>query len=589
MTIQFDYTEDGILELTHMRSKCAKLETCVKLTKSPFDRIPVEILAQIFGCATEEEPGMLTGIDIRHRGVYYLHTYVAPSSLGAITHVCSHWRAVALNTPDLWRRVDVYEHVEPLTMALNRSRNKTIDVSLHRVAGAQLALPLLTIHSHRLRKLSLHWLDDDEDKGKLCEDLMDQVAQIGLPALEELLVDDGETYWPGEVYALELPLDSGLLPSLRTVKLDTVYVSWNSTIFSQLRVLHLQEVAVPPEEEISLSTFLDVLAGCQSLEELILVSAFPLAFPDFEQGSAHEGPFLGRVVELSKLRSLHLEWDGTWKTPCETYQVLQHLRLRPQATVRIAIEYDRAVDPTRSLLDVVPRDPTCLPILTTATCVREFVAQRNFTQFVVESATGNGDFTLLLANKKDTDWPKWYGVDHQLADFCTIFADAPRLTQISIETEGLSTAGLESSFRLLRHLTTIEVKIGASDTFKRLLGALASSSCREKTSSDTDGKHDVVAPQLRTLVLKTTLWHPELLSDIERCLEWRSQRGTKLEDLHIEARRGWAESELQHATQLVALQMQVTGSVAFLNSPHILDATIAPTGLSAGIAKRAVV
>ncbi|KAI0655711.1 hypothetical protein C8Q70DRAFT_411106 [Cubamyces menziesii] len=572
MTVRLTRAEDGVSKLKGARVASTTPEACAKPMKGPFDRIPVEILSQILEYATEERSDSLDETDIRRRGFYYLSTYVAPSSLGAIMQVCSHWRAVALNTPNLWRRVDVYEHVEPLVTALDRSRSKMVDVSLHRASGAQSALPLLAAHSRRLRKLSLHWLDDDKDKGELCEDLMDQVGQMDLPALEELLVDDGETYWPGEVYALELLLDPALLPSLRIVKLDTSYISWSSMIFSQLRVLHLQEVAVPPEEEVSLSNFLDILAACQSLEELILVYAFPIAFSDFGQGSIPEGPFAGRVVELPKLQLLHLEWDSMWRTPCETYQLLQHLRLRSQTTVRIAVEYDQVVNPARSLFDVVPRDPTCLPILSTGTSVRVFVDQRNFTRFAVESALGNRDFTLLLANKNDTDWPEWYGVDQQLTDFCTIFAGSPRLTRLSIETRGVSTVGLESSLRLLRHLSAIEVTLGTADALKQLLDALVSPNCREETSSDTDNKNDVIAPHLRTLKLKTLPWHPELSSDIERCLEWRARHGTELQELYIEAygRKRDAEGEVelgvQHTRQLGTLQVLVKGSVVFVDT-----------------------
>nr|KAI0334287.1 hypothetical protein GY45DRAFT_1431817 [Cubamyces sp. BRFM 1775] len=589
MTIHFTRTEDGVSKLKDTRVASTKLDKCVVPMRRPFDCIPVEILTQIFEYATEfKEMDSPVGVDIRRYGYYYLQTCVTSFSLGSIMRVCCHWRAVALNTPDLWRRVDVYGHVEPLAAALSRSRNKTIDVSLHRVSGAQLALPLLAAHSHRLRKLSLHWLDDIKDNGELCQlcqDLMDQVVRMEFPALEELLVDDGETYSLGEVYGLDLYLDPDWLPSLRIVRLDTVYVSWNSMIFSQLRVLHLQEVAVPGEEEISLSTFLDVLAECQSLEELTLVLAFPLAFPNFQRGSIPEGPFAGPVVELPKLRLLHLEWDSVWRTPCETYQILQHLRLQPQATVRIVVEYDRTTDPTKSLLDVVPRDPTCLPILTAGTSVQVFVAERDFTQFAVGSTPESREFALLLANNSSRDWPQRYGVDQQLRDFCTLFADAP-VTHLSIDTDGFGAAGLQPSFCLLRHLTTIQVNFEALDALKQLLDAIASSPSPspsppsassagpEETPSDADDTCNVVVPQLRTLKLKTLPWHLELLSDIERCLQWRFERGTELEELYIEVygrekdTEGEVEMELRHTTQLVALQMQVNGSVVFVDAPR---------------------
>ncbi|KAI0655707.1 hypothetical protein C8Q70DRAFT_410942 [Cubamyces menziesii] len=443
-------------------------------TLRPFDRIPVEILTYIFSWAIEDDESGWPGpnqIDIRYHGAYYLPTFFNDGSraLDEIVQVCSHWRSVALKSSDLWRKVDVYQHIERLVIFLDRSQNKTLDVSLHRISGARLALPhCLVAHSHRLRKLALHWPDKDKADEEECRNFTYQVAQMDLPVLEELLVDHGEILW-----AQALPLDSNLLPSLRIVRFDTHHISWDSAIFTQLRILHLQDVYIDDEQEVPLSDFLEILAECQLLEELILARAACISFPYLTQGSTSEECLAGPIVELPKLRILHLEWDNVSSAPCENYQLLQHLRLRSETTVRIAIDFS-PWHHVKSHLELVPRDPTRLPILATGTCARVslYPSPPRLIRFVVGPTVENNDFTLLLADKKDFNMHVWNDADEHLTDFCALFADTP-LTHLSLDAEGFSMVGLISSFCLLQHLTTIQVDFNTVRALDNLLSALA--------------------------------------------------------------------------------------------------------------------
>ena len=103
---------------------------------------------------------------------------------------------------------------------------------------------------------------------------------------------------------------------------------------------------------------------------------------------------------------------------------------------------------------------------------------------------------------------------------------------------------------------------------------ISSSTCPKRTSPGANNACGVVVPKLRSLKLKTFPWHPSLLSDVERCLEWRSERGTYLEKLYIEVYdrkrdpEGAVALELQHIAQLVALQMQVNGLVEYVDAPR---------------------
>ncbi|KAG6830967.1 hypothetical protein H0H92_013679 [Tricholoma furcatifolium] len=104
-------------------------------------RIPSEILAIIFGQVVDDAhqecwgPGL--GKQSQRRPSF--------SWIGRISHVCSHWREVALSTPDLWSTIQIsYQAKWALETLLNRSRDVELSlimwdsVHLEEVLGSHL-------------------------------------------------------------------------------------------------------------------------------------------------------------------------------------------------------------------------------------------------------------------------------------------------------------------------------------------------------------------------------------------------------------------------------------------------------------------
>ncbi|OJT15591.1 hypothetical protein TRAPUB_5919 [Trametes pubescens] len=123
---------------------------------TPVDQIPPEILAHIFGYVLQ-----LSG----HEGTPKLYhgatERVRTRPLLALSHVSSKWRAVALNTPSLWTRIDNHDGAQ-LEAFIQRSG--AMPLSLHLLTqDAERLDHLLQEEGHRIRRLDLteypHWVD----------------------------------------------------------------------------------------------------------------------------------------------------------------------------------------------------------------------------------------------------------------------------------------------------------------------------------------------------------------------------------------------------------------------------------------------
>ncbi|KAG6806416.1 hypothetical protein H0H92_011431, partial [Tricholoma furcatifolium] len=97
-------------------------------------RIPREVLARIFSYAVKDTVGDNASRDTLSKKIDWIR---------AVSHICSHWREVALSTPSLWSTIDLgyYEPAWALEM-LQRSKNMPLSV-INAVLISKKSFPVL--------------------------------------------------------------------------------------------------------------------------------------------------------------------------------------------------------------------------------------------------------------------------------------------------------------------------------------------------------------------------------------------------------------------------------------------------------------
>ncbi|KAH9842563.1 uncharacterized protein C8Q71DRAFT_733419, partial [Rhodofomes roseus] len=261
------------------------------------NRVPTELLAEIFWHATPPSSQ-------RPR---------SDTQLNHVTHVCRHWRTVALDAARLWgtlcitrqRDVDASADESPnrIEEYLRRSKLHPLDVTIKartnltgRATSVYSCIEILRPHQHRVRKL--HVVTDHHD-------IMRSVLSSHLAAtrLEELRLEGGDP-----VPALgTLQPHHGLFgrhsPPLHSIHLSSVFLPLNAEchILRNLQHLILRRQGIPITE---MDTLFDVLDHCPDLKTLKLHS-YGLSRLPAPQPPAHTD----RDVLLPSLQVVDIDWQ----------------------------------------------------------------------------------------------------------------------------------------------------------------------------------------------------------------------------------------------------------------------------------------
>ncbi|KAF5316105.1 hypothetical protein D9619_006177 [Psilocybe cf. subviscida] len=215
---------------------------------SPISKLPPELLVRIF----------------EHHV-----TYSVVVCWYQITHVCRHWRALAIETAWLWTTVPTdphFDNPEWTRIVLERSRNELLDITL-------IATPWkmnLAVYRHisHIRTLSLQYLDVKE-----LEDMVFTLSVIGDDAkeLEDLQIlgceyDDPQFKLP--------PTCFRGASKLECLDLEWVEIDWQMPFLSQI-LSHLSLQNMSPASRPSWAELLGALACMPDLRNLTLKQAFP--------------------------------------------------------------------------------------------------------------------------------------------------------------------------------------------------------------------------------------------------------------------------------------------------------------------------
>ena len=257
------------------------LFTC-RNTLVPISVLPPEILARVFHVLVLEDPPFTENFN----GRGYLGWIKA-------THVCQHWRQVALDDLSLWTKIwAIPRNTMWISEMLARAKNAPLDVelTLDSAKSSQEALLMITSHISHTRQLRFY--------GRLSTHHFDSLRGINsceAPALEhfELKVD---AYMSNLFQDLsgKTPF-KGHLPRLRTFSISQVVIPWSLIPRGQLTRL---KIACPMEAVDTpgdINELIDLLINCPSLEILALESSLPFQLTRYSHGRTIHLPHLSRL------------------------------------------------------------------------------------------------------------------------------------------------------------------------------------------------------------------------------------------------------------------------------------------------------
>ncbi|KAH7909430.1 hypothetical protein BJ138DRAFT_1155287 [Hygrophoropsis aurantiaca] len=232
----------------------------------------------------------------------------------SVTHVCRHWRQVALAFPALWTFL-VLENPRWTEQMLIRSKMAPLVINV-RVWESALTL-MDTVgkalkHISRVRELSL--IGTRRTMSKFAAPLM-----CPAPRLESLVLSDKEmpVYTHTVTAPADVPADlfGGQAPNLRQVTLEGLQIAWPSPLLVNLTHLDIRHLV--PQFRPSLSQLMSTLSRMSALRKCILKDALPV-LP--ENVMSVPTVLIERRVGLLALESLYLG-----ATILECAQTLGHL------------------------------------------------------------------------------------------------------------------------------------------------------------------------------------------------------------------------------------------------------------------------
>ncbi|KAJ7158123.1 hypothetical protein C8R46DRAFT_1292093 [Mycena filopes] len=243
---------------------------------APVRKVPVELLAEIFRYTCLSTPFYAGSLLRRHLGK------LKPAEV--VSHVCAHWRQVAITTPQLWtdllpitlNKIPTEAYCTGLKEWLGRSAPLPIHFQLRCVGDVDAAAVV-----GALLAVADRWSDAHFTLSSLS--VLSNIPSDRLKQLRNLALQSTDTS--------SAPLAAfSLAPNLTKVTLYTRHIARLQLPWSQLAHLTVAETAAPQE-------CLDTLVRCQNL---VTASFSMLAWPGRPDISALT------PVTLAKLESLAL-------------------------------------------------------------------------------------------------------------------------------------------------------------------------------------------------------------------------------------------------------------------------------------------
>lgn len=188
------------------------------------------------------------------------------------THVCRHWRQVALDHASLWARISGFSvSTKWITEQLSRAKNSPLVIELLGNPTPE-TISFFPSHFPHTRELRLRGLRKDHFT------VIKELCALEAPELEhfELGVSVENPLTSQNFFGASL--FQGNAPKLRALALCQVRVPWSffpRCQFTQLKIVLCEEEWNEAPSLESLEQLMDVLANCPNLEVLVLENCLP--------------------------------------------------------------------------------------------------------------------------------------------------------------------------------------------------------------------------------------------------------------------------------------------------------------------------
>lgn len=212
-----------------------------------------------------------------------------------VTHVCSHWRHVALNFPDLWTKI-LFDHPKAALKMFDRSKKAPLSVTLGQVSASisqkYRFLTRIMDEIYRIRKLSLYI--DHKIGGSRLQEVHGLLSTRVAPILETITIKYPSSKIPLEYMLPETFFEDS--PRLRVVDLQNCNLHWNFPFLHTLTSLKIDTVFSRHSVDILISA----MANIPNLKTLSLISVFCTP-PD-----TGDVPVPAGIAQLPCLSNIHL-------------------------------------------------------------------------------------------------------------------------------------------------------------------------------------------------------------------------------------------------------------------------------------------
>ena len=247
-------------------------------TLAPISALPPELLSRIFHFHAQDE-----------------RLYGQPLGWIWVTHVCQHWRQVALNDSSLWATITApLPRVTWISEMLVRARKAPLVIDIVGLES-QSVLPQLPPHIPHTRELRLRSLSILHIQG------VREICKLEAPTLEHFELGISESVGPVTFREfVGTTLFKGQAPKLRTFSLAQISsIPWSLIPRGQLTQLEITDHDGMFNTHDSLlndlNQFIDLLIDSPDLEVLVLKCCLPTILSEVSHGQPNHLPRLSRL------------------------------------------------------------------------------------------------------------------------------------------------------------------------------------------------------------------------------------------------------------------------------------------------------